>query len=1058
MKTNTIFRLAVGLLVSIQVARADRQVTGQVTVEETGEPLVGAQVLVKGQLVGTTTDMVGTYRLVIPDEEITLSFTFIGYKSEDVAVAPGVEVVDVSMEVDVLKYSEVVVTGLASSVKRKNLANAVATVSGDELIPAPAQTLDGALSGKFAGINVRQNTGAPGGGMNVNLRGVSTIQGNTQPIYVIDGVIINNFANQSGIDVVTKATGAGSARPQGQPTNRISDINPNDIENIEVLKGASAAALYGSKASNGVIIINTKRGMGGKTRFSFSQKVGQRSLLKKMGHRVFSYEEAADQYGGDLSSLGLSSEGLSAFKSFKSEVGADSVSKMTGAELDALFGSFWLNRNIDYEEELYSSGTGDLVETVVSAVGGTERTQFYISGQHMDEAGTIVNTGFERWSGRLNINHRFSDRARVKLSTNLLRTDANRGVTGNDNTNITYGFSIGFTPSFIDIRAKDGEYPDHPNNPSNPLHTARVFTNRELTNRAIGSLEFNYTLFKRQTMSLAWITSGGADFYAQENKVFSPPELQYEKTSSTPGQSVNTTANNLNTNLYTNLIHRLILPGNINLTTTAGLQYETQDWDQVFVHAKGMVVGQTNVDQASSADVYQTRRMQQDRGFFVQEEINIRDQINVAFGMRGDRSSTLGDTEKWFTYPKFSVSYQAGALGGFFDNFKPRLAWGQTGNLPSATAKFTSLIPTNIGGISGLSPSGILGNPDIEPERTTELEYGVDFSFLKGLGSVEFTLYQQTIEDLILEVDQASSSGAASQWMNAAEMKTSGTELSLLLNPIRTPALDWVSRVNFYKTSSEITKLIVDPFNMGGFATFLGTYRIEEGWSPTAIVGSEMQYTYENGKLVPVYKVYKGLGDPDALDAADSVHQHVKLGDETPDFQMSFNNSIRIGDFSLQFLVDWKKGGHVINLAKLIYDLGATTADYEDDVKFTFRPSEGFDTSDGKDSTSTMQGGPGRLTVLSLMTRPYVEDGSYVKLREVSLFYHFDRRMIESLFRGSISSLRLGITGRNLAWWTNYTGLDPEVSQFGNIAIGGSVDTNPFPSSRSVYFTISLGI
>ncbi|MEE9167833.1 MAG: SusC/RagA family TonB-linked outer membrane protein [Candidatus Neomarinimicrobiota bacterium] len=1021
MTTKHTFILAVILLFGFQAVKGEREVTGKVTVRTTGEALPGAQIVVKGSLMGTTTDLDGEYRLDVPDEEVTLTVTFIGYKSEDVVVGTGVGITDVQMEEDVLKMSEVVVTGLASTVKRRNLANAVATVSGDELIPSPVQTLDGALSGKFAGINVRQNTGAPGGGMNVNLRGISTIQGSTQPIYVVDGVILNNFANQSGVDVITKATGAGSATPQGQPTNRIGDINPNDIESIEVLKGASAAALYGSKASNGVIIINTKRGRGGKTKFSISHKVGQRSLLNKMGHRVFeTYAEAEDQFGADIAALGLSNS---------SDINS------------------WIGRDIDYEEELYASGSGELSETLVSAAGGTGRTQFYLSGQHMNERATIVNTGFERWSGRVNISHRFSDKARVRLSTNLIRTDSDRGVTGNDNTNITYGFSIGFTPSFLDIRAKDGVYPDHPTNPSNYLHTARAFVNSELTNRALGSIEFTYGLFKREKMSLDWITSTGVDFYAQENKVFSPAELQYEKTSSTPGQSVNTTANNLNTNLYTNLVHRMILPGNLNFTTTAGLQYETQDWDQVFVHAKGMVVGQTNVDQASSADVYHTRRMQQDRGFFAQEEVSIGDQINVAFGMRGDKSSTLGDTEEWFTYPKFSASYQVGALGGIIDDFKPRLAWGQTGNLPSATAKFTSLIPMNIGGNSGLIPSRVLGNFEINPEKTTELEYGVDFSFLSGFGSVEFTLYQQNIEELILEVDQASSSGATNKWMNAAEMETKGTEFSLLLNPVRRSQLNWTSRVNYYKTASEITKLSgdVDPFNMGGFATFLGTYRIEEGWSPTAIVGSEMQYEYDSsGDLVPVKK--------------DGVHQHVKLGDETPDFQMSFNNSVRVGDFTLQFLLDWKKGGYIINLAKLIYDLGGTTEDYEDDVEFTFRPSEGFETSDGKDSTETMQSGPGRLAALGGLTRPYVEDGSYMKLRELSLVYDFDREKIQSWFGGSISGLRLGISGRNLAVWTDYTGLDPEVSQFGNIAIGGSVDTNPFPSSRAVYFSISLGL
>ncbi|MCH8011866.1 MAG: SusC/RagA family TonB-linked outer membrane protein [Candidatus Marinimicrobia bacterium] len=965
------------------------QITGKVTDAQTGESLVGANIVVKGTFIGTTTDIEGKYRLLLPEESATLVVSYIGYKSEEVTVATQMEVVDISMETDALKLSEVVVIGLATSVKKRNLANAVATISGDELIPSPAQTLDDALSGKFAGVNIRRNTGAPGGGTNVNLRGISTIQGSTQPLYVVDGIIVNNMANQSGIDVVSKATGAGSATPQGQPTNRIGDINPNDIESIEVLKGASAAALYGAKASNGVIIITTKKGRGGKTKFSISHKIGQRTLVGKMGHRKFeTYTEAKDQYGEDIAKLGLGNS-------------SDTTS--------------WLNRNIDYEEELYTSGSGDLVETTVSAAGGDERTQFYVSGQHQSEGGSIVNTGFERWSGRLNLNHRFSEKAKLTLTTNMIRVETDRGVTGNDNTNITYGFSIGFTPSFLDITQNDdGSWPDHPTNPSNPLHTARVFVNNEQTNRVMGSVQFNYSFLKIENMSLDWVTTAGVDFYAQRNKVFSPAELQYEKNVDGPGQSVNTTTNSLNTNLYTNLVHRMILPGNINLTSTAGLQYETLDWDQVFIHAKGMVVGQTNVDQASSADVFHTRRLQQDRGFFVQEEVNVNDQFHVAFGLRGDRSSTLGDTEKWFTYPKFSASYQAGALAGIFDDFKARLAWGQTGNLPSPTVKFTSLDPINIDGIGGLSTSGILGNEDIKPERTTEIEYGVDFSFLKGLGSVEFTLYQQTIEDLILEVDQAASSGATSQWLNAAEMETKGTEFSLLLNPIRSKNLNWMSRITYYKTESEITKLDVDPFNMGGFATFLGTYRIEKGWSPTSIIGSD---TTASGGIK-------------------------KLGDETPDFQMSFNNTIKLSSFTLQFLLDVKRGGDIINLANLIYDLGGTTADYD---KMTLDPDK---------KTSN---GPYRLSILGSQTAPYIEDGSYVKLREVSLFYDFGNEQVKKWFGGAVTSLRLGVSGRNLATWTDYTGLDPEVSQFGNVAIGGSVDTNPFPSSRSVYLLISMG-
>jgi len=944
--------------------------SGKITDSETGEPLPGAQVFVKGTFVGTTTDVNGAYSLDV-DGSVTVVIAYIGYKTQEVATSGGSG--DFAMEPDVLRQDEVVVTGLVSTVKRRNAANAVASVSGDDLVNAPTQTLDQALSGQFAGVNIRRNTGAPGGGVNVNLRGQSTLTGSTQPLYVIDGVIVNNDANQSGIDVVTAATGAGSSRPQGQPTNRIGDINPNDIESIEVLKGASAAAIYGAKASNGVVIIKTKRGRGGKTKFNFSTKTGQSSLLRKMGHRVFeTYAEAEEQYGADVASLGNNSSGS------------------------------WAGNDFDYEEILYGE-TGQLTEHTLSAVGGDESTQFYLGGQYMDEGGIIKNTGYKKLSGRMNVDHRLSEKAKVSVSTNLIRSEADRGVTGNDNTNMTYGFSIGFTPSFIDIRDTDGDgvYPINPTNPSNPLETAEYFVNNEVTHRALGSMTFDYNLYRASNMDLGFLAVAGADFYNQENEVFIPPFLQIESSKDEAGQSVMTTTDNLNTNLSLNLVHKMKMSG-MNFNTTAGLQYETYDWNSVFVHAIGMIPTQTNVDKASSQSVYHDRKKRQDRGQFFQEEVTVGDNLYVAFSMRGDVSSTMGDTETKEWYPKAAASYQLGEFA-VFDNLKLRGAFGQTGNMPQSNAKYTTMSSSNIGGINGLVASSTRGNSSIKPERTTEMEFGMDFSLMNGLASVEATMYQQDIEDLILLVDLPPSSGASYAWENGGEMTTNGMEFALGLNPtalVSVGGLDWNFHMTYYTNESEVTKLTVDPYNFGGFATFLGTYRIEEGYSPSAIVGSEMT----DGK-------------------------HDVLGDENPDYRLSFRNSFSFGPVSLSFLIDHKAGGSAINLANLIYDLGGTTADFEEN-------------------------GGDRLANLGAVTAPYIESTSYTALRDLSMTYTLPGSMTEGF---GVSYLQVGLSARN--WWmtSEYTGLSPEVSQFGNEAVGGSVDTNPFPLSKSMYVTLSMG-
>jgi len=944
--------------------------SGKITDSETGEPLPGAQVFVKGTFVGTTTDVNGAYSLDV-DGSVTVVIAYIGYKTQEVATSGGSG--DFAMEQDVLRQDEVVVTGLVSTVKRRNAANAVASVSGDDLVNAPTQTLDQALSGQFAGVNIRRNTGAPGGGVNVNLRGQSTLTGSTQPLYVIDGVIVNNDANQSGIDVVTAATGAGSSRPQGQPTNRIGDINPNDIESIEVLKGASAAAIYGAKASNGVVIIKTKRGRGGKTKFNFSTKTGQSSLLRKMGHRVFeTYAEAEEQYGADVASLGNNSSGS------------------------------WAGNDFDYEEILYGE-TGQLTEHTLSAVGGDESTQFYLGGQYMDEGGIVKNTGYKKLSGRMNVDHRLSEKAKFSVSTNLIRSEADRGVTGNDNTNMTYGFSIGFTPSFIDIRDTDGDgvYPINPTNPSNPLETAEYFVNNEVTHRALASMTFDYNLYRASNMDLGFLAVAGADFYNQENEVFIPPFLQIESSKDEAGQSVMTTTDNLNTNLSLNLVHKMKMSG-MNFNTTAGLQYETYDWNSVFVHATGMIPTQTNVDKASSQSVYHDRKKRQDRGQFFQEEVTVGDNLYVAFSMRGDVSSTMGDTETKEWYPKAAASYQLGEFA-VFDNLKLRGAFGQTGNMPQSKAKYTTMSSSNIGGINGLVASSTRGNASIKPERTTEMEFGMDFSLMNGLASVEATMYQQDIEDLILLVDLPPSSGASYAWENGGEMTTNGMEFALGLNPtalVSVGGLDWNFHMTYYTNESEVTKLTVDPYNFGGFATFLGTYRIEEGYSPTAIVGSEMT----DGK-------------------------HDVLGDENPDYRISFRNSFSFGPVSLSFLIDRKEGGSAINLANLIYDLGGTTADFEEN-------------------------GGDRLANLGAVTAPYIESTSYTALRDLSMTYTLPSSMTEGF---GVSYLQVGLSARN--WWmtSEYTGLSPEVSQFGNEAVGGSVDTNPFPLSKSMYVTLSMG-
>jgi len=274
------------------------ELAGTVVIKGSGDSLPGAVVAVKGSPLNTVADGEGRFRLSVPLAQATLEVGFVGFKTQSASFTASDSSIRFEMEQAPLEVlEEVVVTGFATSVKRQNLANSVASLKATELERAPSQTLDGMLSGKFSGVQVSQNTGAPGGGISVKLRGNSSINGASQPLYVVDGVIVSNAEIQSGVNAVTAAAAAGSRNPQDQPVNRTADLLPADIESVEILKGPSAAAIYGAKASNGVIIITTKKGRAGQTVYDISQSFGQRTLIKKIGTRRFTAETAFAQYG-----------------------------------------------------------------------------------------------------------------------------------------------------------------------------------------------------------------------------------------------------------------------------------------------------------------------------------------------------------------------------------------------------------------------------------------------------------------------------------------------------------------------------------------------------------------------------------------------------------------------------------------------------------------------------------------------------------------------------------------------------------------------------------------
>ena len=968
-------------LLSVQAAAAQvRQITGRVTNSTTQQGLGGATIAVSGTGIVAETNNEGHYVLNAPDGDQTLVVRAIGYKRQQVPVSSAQSTASVALDPDVFKLEEIVITGQATGVERQNLPNAVATISGEELNRAPAQTIESSLQGKIPGAYIQANSGAPGGGYQLSLRGVSTINGSVDPLYVVDGIVVSNAAIPNGQNAVSCAQCGGNPRNQDNPVNRIADLNPEDIERIEVLKGGSAAAIYGSKATNGVVIITTKRGKAGKPQFSVSQKVGFFSRSSTLGSRTF----------------GSLPEALSVFK-----------------DTAAVTAAFQPGRSFSFEDQLFGQKPLSY-ETNASVSGGTENTRYYISGLVKNDGGIALNTGYKKQALRSNLDQELGSGVQIQVNLDGTHSLSRRGLSNNDNSSTSPFMILSATPSFIDLLPaggiRDGQIPaDFPTNtfgPSNPLQTFNFLKNEEDVWRILGTTTLRWSALRSARSNLQFTGIGGVDYFQQDNNLVSPPELQFENADGLPGTVVVSKSSNRNLNAGLNLSHRFTPSASdegTQFTTSAGIQYEERRLYATQILARTLLAGQESPQQTTSQAVSSRIEPVRDLGIFGQEELLLANRrLLLTAGLRADRSSSNGNTKKFFFYPKVAASYRFLEPFGGIDELKLRGAYGQTGNRALFGSKYVTDTTGTIGGLFGTFISNRAGDPLIKPERQEEFEGGIDATLANGGAELNVTVYQRNIKDLILEQSVAPSVGQEIRvFGNGGELRNRGVEASLTLHPVQGRDVNWIFRTTFFANRSKITQLNVPAFETGGFGTALGAFKIEQGSSATQIIGREG-----------------------------------KVGDANPDFQMSFSNDIDFHRFTLGFLFDWKHGGDLVNLTEFLYDIVQNSKD------FVTADSAGFKRINAWNSG---------------LTQAYVQDGSYLKLREVNLTYNLPDRLTSSLFGSGIRFARLSLTGRNLLRVTPYRGLDPEVSNFANQAIVRNIDVAPFPPSRSFFFSIDLG-
>jgi len=783
---SSVFSLLLLVLVSASAFAQTRRISGRVTVEVSGEPVAAASVNLVGTSVGTYTDDQGRFSLNVPDGPATLRIRRIGYTQQTIAVPAGATEANAALARDVLQLETQVVTGTATTVSSVNAANAVTVVSGEKLNRVPAQTIDYALQGKIPGAIITQNSGAPGGGVQVQLRGVSTINASFLPLYVIDGVIIDNSSISNGINAVTQAAGGNFGSSQDQRVNRTADINPNDIESIQVLKGPSASSIYGSRGTNGVIIITTKQGQAGKTSLDVIQRFGTARISNKIGIRCFSSAQEVADAGAYLGGAGFDSTGFGAAT----------------------------NKCHDYEQELYGEHPFNY-QTIGSVRGATTGgTNYFVSGLVQHDGGLQLNDNYNKQSLRVNLGQKVGSRLNLRANTELIHSLTERGISGNDNTGVNPYTTFSQVPSFHDFQKQaDGTYPRGlaVTNFNNPMQNTELIKTPEDVFRLLGSGLLSYSLISHDRQTLDFTASGGLDAYNDHARVISPATAYVEQVNANPGTLVNNNANIFTGNIGANFTHRLIRDM-FTATTSAGIGQVRRNVDIIGNTGRGVFPGVTNVASATQIFTTESQDIVKSQSIFGQEEfLTMGERLLLTAGVNGERTSNNGDPKKYYAYPKFSASYRVPVPVAKVDELKVRLAYGRAGNQP-LTGKFTLLTNLIDEGTTGFRASTILGSANIKPETASETEGGFDLTLFGARARFSATQFRKKIDNLLITAALAPSTGFSTQTINGGQLVTHGTELELEMTPIRTDNFSWVSGTTYSSNKGKVTRLPVPGF------------------------------------------------------------------------------------------------------------------------------------------------------------------------------------------------------------------------------------------------------
>jgi TonB-linked SusC/RagA family outer membrane protein len=971
-----------------QDAKTSYTISGVVTEEGTDEPIPGATVMIKNTTYGTISDVDGKYSFSVElaQGNYQLIISFLGYTTVNKEISLGSDKninVDVVLSTDVTKLDEIVITGASGLTTRRQLGATINSVNEEQLKSRPVNSVTEALQGQVPGAHIMRNSGNPASSISVRLRGASTLLGSSEPLYMIDGVIIN-------------ADPRSSVSLGSYTQNPLVDIDMSDIESIEVLKGPAASAIYGSLASNGIIQIITKKGKKGKPSIVVNTGINFNSIVTNKPYN-------------------------------------DSNLEWT----DATHTATQPVDRYNWQDYIFDNTMG--TENSVNISGGTDKTQYIVSASYLYNEGILRNTSFDRKTFKVRINQELAS---------WLKLDAGAYYSNNKSKEIPYGnawtgnpmVALLFGDNVIDPSADEfGNYP-YVGWMSNPYEDIDLLDITQQNNRLITDIALNANPFEGFNVKYTF----GYDYTASNGKFRVP----YGFTADTDGAISKSNIYRGVMNSTIDFSYRYKITDKIQATTGAGYSYLYKKYESSSLGTTS-VPAFDNID-VVSGDVTGSNGISEMAywGGYIQQYFSYDNILFLTLAGRMDGASLFGKDERQQFYPKLSGSFVISDLdfwksniGSIANTFKLRAAWGQAGNLTvleniaGGYVTNTNYTTGSYVGETTYYSSSTAGNANIKPERTSEIEFGFDGSFLNSRIGLEFTYYKQDISDLVINKNLSPSTGFATVVENVGTMTNKGIEIGLNAGIIKSNDFNWDLNVNYSTNENLVTHVVGGRISFGGFGTsiaqtdqplgvFYGYFTATDAngepilndlGAPQRALGHYEDYTLPDGEVIQVaVQDYDANGQP--------TGQALKkvIGDPNPDYTISFTNTFSYKNFTFRFMIDAVQGFDV----------------FDWDKRIAYRFPGGY--YQGQEMINNNYGFySGQYYVYD----QFVEDGSFVKLRDLSLSYNWKPKT------NAIKSIIFTASGSNLFTWTKYWGFDPEVNFEGasNVSRGQDFGNIPVP-------------